>query len=59
MIVAKKDGTSFEDGLHAARAFLVVDRGRVFAPHLPTIEDGLEENSIADDRVGFVTKLEN
>ena len=59
MIVAKQDCARLEDGLHAVGALLVVDGRRVFAPHLPAIEDGLEKRRVADDGLRVVAELKD
>jgi hypothetical protein len=59
MVVPEQDGTGLEDGLHAVGALLVVNGGRILAPHLPAAEDGLEETDIADQGLGVVAELEN
>ena len=59
MIVPEQDCTWLKNGLHAVRALLVVDGGRVFAPHFPAVENGFEQPRVANERFGLVAKLEN
>ena len=59
MVVAKQNGAGLEHGLHAVGALLVVDGRRVLAPHLPAVENGLEERRVADDGFRVVAELKD